>query len=229
MLLTDEMQLEGNTLIGIESQEDLQEQTILTYLQENFSTFLKTLRSLKKEDQELLLSYYLLSKTQKTLALIHKSTQTVVSSRLRMAVKTLGTFLMMGEPTVDEMHSILDKAGLEYSLEKVNLSKVVDMYVKTRNFQKIADIYKLHRPDIRRTMSRASKQLMDSGEGREHALGAYIHSLIDKANPAGQGFSKRKIAKQCHIYRNDPPLVGEFRIDVAAPEFEQMFVSRANR
>lgn len=230
MLLSDEDSLEGKTLISLESQSDLAEEDILTYVQENFAGFLTMLRSLKKEDQELLLSYYLLSKTQNTLATIHKSTQTVCSFRIRMAVKTLGTFIMMGgAPTVEMMHEILTRAGLEDSLKKIELSKVVDLYVRTHNFQKISELHHLHRPDIRRAMSRASKQLMESKDPQEHALGAYMHSLIDKANPAGQGFSKRKLAKQCHIYRTDPKILGEFRIDVLDPDFGHMFVSRANR
>ncbi len=227
--LTEEEQLEGNITISQETQLDQQEQKKFAYIQDNFANFITALRHLKKEDQEMLLSYYILAKTQNTLALIHKSTQTVCSFRIRMAFKTLGTFLMMGEPSVDKMHNILALAGLENSIPKVELSKIVDLYVKTRNFQKIADIYKLHRPDIRRAMSRASKQLMESKDPWEHALGAYIHSLIDKANPAGQGFSKRKLQKQCHIYRQDSDILGEFRIPVNHPDFDQMFVSRANR
>lgn len=229
MLLSEDDQLEGMTCIGLETQADLQEEDILTYVQQNFSSFLKTLRYLKKEDQELLLSYYLLSKTQNTLALIHKSTQTVCSFRIRMAVKTLCAFIMMGEPTPDKMHVILEKAGLEDGLEKISLSTVIDLYAKTRSFQRIAEVYHLHRPDIRRAMSRASKQLMESKDAHEHALGAYIHSLIDKANPSGTGFSKRKVQKLGHIYRTDPSLLGEFRIRVEDPDFEHMFVSRANR
>ena len=230
MLLSDQDSLEGQTLISLESQSDLAEEDILTYVQENFAGFITMLRSLKKEDQELLLSYYLLSKTQNALATIHKSTQTVCSFRIRMAVKTLGTFIMMGgAPTVEMMHEILTRAGLEDSLKKIELSKVVDLYVRTHNFQKISELHHLHRPDIRRAMSRASKQLMESKDPQEHALGAYMHSLIDKANPAGQGFSKRKLAKQCHIYRTDPAILGEFRIDVLDKDFDNMFVSRANR
>ena len=230
ILLNQDEQLEGKTLISLESQSDLAEEDILTYVQENFAGFITMLRSLKKEDQELLLSYYLLSKTQNALATIHKSTQTVCSFRIRMAVKTLGTFIMMGgAPTVEMMHEILTRAGLEDSLKKIDLSKIVDLYVRTHNFQKISELHHLHRPDIRRAMSRASKQLMESKDPQEHALGAYIHSLIDKANPAGQGFSKRKIAKQCHIYRTDPAILGEFRIRVDDKDFDHMFVSRANR
>src|SRR5208283_5867612 len=97
MLLSEDDQLEGITTISLETQADMTEEDILTYVIENFSEFLKMLRFLKKEDQELLLSYYLLSKTQNTLAIIHKSTQTVCSFRIRMAVKVLCAFILNGE------------------------------------------------------------------------------------------------------------------------------------
>ena len=229
MLLDEDEQLAGCTTISLETQMDMTEDDILTYVLENFSEFLRKLRYLKKEDQELLLSYYLLSKTQNCLAIVHKSTQTVCSFRIRMAVKTLACFIMMGEPTPERMHETLVQAGLETSLGKLELSKAVDLYSKTRSFQRIAELHKLHRPDIRRAMSRASKQLMESKNTQEHALGAYIHSLIDKANPSGVGYSKRKVSKLGHIYRTDPALLGEFRIRVEDKDFEHMFVSRANR
>ena len=205
------------------------EEDILTYVMENFPEFLRKLRYLKKEDQELLLSYYLLSKTQNCLAIVHKSTQTVCSFRIRMAVKTLACFIMMGSPTRENMHEILEGAGLEGSLGKVELSKAVELYVKVQSFQKVAEVYRLHRPDIRRAISRASKQLMDSQVAKEHALGAYLHNLIDKANPSGTGYSKRKQQKQGHIFVSDPPTLGEFRVRVEDPSFEAWFVSRANR
>src|SRR5579863_8692967 len=150
MLLDEQEALEGNTLLSMESDPKMKEdQKILAYIQENFPMFLKFLRYLKKEDQELLLSYYLLSKTQNTLAIIHKSTQTVCSFRIRMAVKTLACFIMMGEPTIERMHEILTGAELENSIEKVPLSEIIDLYAKTRSFQRISEVHHLHRPDIR--------------------------------------------------------------------------------
>jgi LAGLIDADG-like domain len=167
--------------------------------------------------------------TQNTLAVIHKSTQTVCSFRIRMAIKTLACFIMIGIPTPDKMKVILEKAGLENGLGSVDLSEVIDLYAKTRSFQKISDTYKLHRPDIRRMMSKASKQLMESTGAKEHALGAYIHSLVDKSSPTGIGYSKRKSAKLGHLYKSDSPILGEFRVNVEHPDFDQFFVSKANR
>lgn len=229
LLLTEDEQLEGSTTISLETCGDLAEEDILSFIENNFDQFLKTLRYLKREDQELLLSYYLLSKTQNTLALIHKSTQTVCSFRIRMAVKTFGTFLLMGEPTEELLHTVLTKAGLEDSLEKAPLSKIVMEYVRTRNFQQVASHFGLHRPDVRRAMSRASKALMDSKDGQEAAIAAWVHSIIDKVSPVGIGFSKRKAQKLGHIYMSDPDILGQFRVRVEDKDFGSFFVSRANR
>jgi hypothetical protein len=233
--LDEDEVLEGQTTISLETCPDMTEEDILTYVQEQFPDFLKILRFLSKEDQELLLSYYILSKTQNTLALIHKSTQTVCSFRIRQAVKRIGTFMMLGAPTEEVMVKVFKKAGLENELpvnskgDQIGLSKVVSLYESTRSFQQVADTFGLHRPDIRRTMSRAAKTLNDSKDPQDIALGAFVHGLIDKASASGQGFSKRKLSKLCHIYRTDPPILGEFRIDVQSPDFKHLFTSRANR
>jgi len=64
----------------------------------------------------------------------------------------------------------------------------------------------------------------------EMALGAYIFTLIDKADPGGQGKSKRQRAKTARcVMLYDPPCVGQFRVDVKDPSWDSMFVSRANR
>jgi hypothetical protein len=231
LLLTDQEALEGQTLLSAESDPRKKEdQRTLTYIQENFPMFLKILRLLKKEDQELLLSYYTISKTQNTLAIIHRSTQTVCSFRIRMAVKVLCAFILFdGEVTEEKMHKVLALAGLEDSIKGVPLSTIIDLYIKTRSFQRVAEIHKLHRPHIRRAMSRASKQLLESRNPEEKALGAFIYSVIDKANPSGTGYSKRKVQKLGNIMRVDSPILGDFRIKITDPDFDELFVSRANR
>jgi hypothetical protein len=228
MLLDAETALEGNATISLETQSDLAEDDVLTYVQENFGAFVKAIRYLSDEDQEMLLSYYMLSKTQNMLAEVHRSTQTACSFQIRMAMKKIGTFLLLGEPTVEVMQKILTKAGLEDQLS-VGLSQLIKAYEDTRSFQKVANAYGLHRPDIRRAMSRASHKLNESQDSKECALGAFIHGLIDKASAAGQGLSKRKLAKRCHVYRRDPAILGEFRVNCDDPHFEHLFTSRANR
>ncbi len=186
------------------------------------------LKYLSQEDQDMLLSYYLLGKTQTTLATIFKSTQTVCSFRIRMAVRVIGAFLLFGEPTVEVLSEVLGKAGLEDSL-KGGLSKAIIEYAKCRSFQQVADVLGLHRPDVRRAMSRAARALMGSRDSKEAAMAAWIHSLVDKSNPIGPGYSKRKMLKEGHLYRTDPDILGSFVVRIDDPAFDALFVSRANR
>jgi len=228
LLLGEEEALVGATTISLETQQDLQEDDVFTYIQENFVSFIRMLRYLSPEDQDMLLSYYLLGKTQTTLASIFRSTQTVCSFRIRMAVRVIGAFLLFGEPTVEVLARVLGKAGLEESL-KGGLSRAVIEYARCRSFQEVADVLGLHRPDVRRAMSRAARALMGSKDSREAALAAWIHSLVDKSNPVGPGYSKRKMQKEGHLYRRDPDVLGEFSVRIEDPAFDALFVSRANR
>jgi hypothetical protein len=246
MLLSDEDALAGNTTLSLETQGDLAEDDIFTFINENFGAFLKSLRYLRKDDQELLLAYYLLGKAQNTLAVIHNSTQTVCSFQLRMAVKTLGTFMMVGgEPTEEMLREVFDRTGFEHKLENSRptrdgsesqapaperpLSKVVTEYAHCRNFLHVARTFQLHRPDIRRTLSQFVKAFRDSTGSKEMAVAVWLHSLIDKVSPVGSGYTKRKAKKMGNLFRQDPAIVGEFRINIADADFGQVFVGRANR
>ena len=228
LLLGEEEALAGATTISLETQQDLQEDDVFTYIQENFVSFIRMLRYLSPEDQDMLLSYYLLGKTQTTLASIFRSTQTVCSFRIRMAVRVIGAFLLFGEPTQEVLARVLGRAGMEDSL-KGGLSRAVIEYARCRSFQEVADVLGLHRPDVRRAMSRAARSLMGSKDSREAALAAWIHSLVDKSNPVGPGYSKRKMQKEGHLYRRDPDVLGEFSVRIEDPAFDALFVSRANR
>jgi hypothetical protein len=55
---------------------------------------------------------------------------------------------------------------------------------------------------------------------------AYIYGLVDKADAAGQGYSKRKRAKICNIYRKDSMVLNQFTINAA--DVEQVLTARAN-
>ena len=238
--------MEGTTTVSLETQADLVEEDYLSFVQDHTAQFIRMLRWLNREDQELLLSYYFLSKTQTTLAIIHKSTQTICSFRLRMAMKKLGTFMMFGgPPSVEQMDVILRQAGMEFVTvgtcerystgnpsrhpirdKEMRLSKLIDAYEKTRNFQRVAEAFNVHRPDVRRTMSRASKQMMEAPEPEQRAVAAYIHGLLDKASAAGQGYSKRKLAKCVNIYRTDSSRLGDFCWNAA--DIEHVLIARAN-
>jgi DNA-directed RNA polymerase specialized sigma subunit len=185
MLLTEEEALEGATPISLETQGDMSEENVLSYIEQNLPGFIRILRNLAPEDQELLLSYYMLSKTQNTLAVIHRTTQTLCSFLIRKAVERIGTYILLGNPTQEVMSEIFKRAKLENILENSELSKVVMFYQKTRSFQRVAEVFNLHRPDVRRALRQAAQTLEKSKDNQEKALGAYLKGLIEKASAAG--------------------------------------------
>jgi len=97
----EEGALEGAQLISAETDPDLQrEQDIFLFINENFAAFLGYLRNLSLGDQELVLSYYLLRKTQTLLAPIFRTSQTLCSTRMRAAVRTMCADITFGgQPT----------------------------------------------------------------------------------------------------------------------------------
>lgn len=227
-MLLDPEDYQGEHTLSLETQADVVSQSILSYIHDNFGKFMEYLKFLSLEDQELLLSYYLLGKTQWSIARLHGSTQTICSFKLRLAMKRLGTYILMGIPSVDKIHAILERFGTTQFTPEVTYAEIIDCYAKTRSFKSVAAAYGAKRPDVRRALSSLSKQLLAAKDAPTLALGAYVFGLIDKASAQGRGLSQREKAKICPIYRKDPAMLGHFEVDVAAPEFEHFLVSRAN-
>jgi hypothetical protein len=219
---------QGEHTLSLETQADIVSQSIISYIHDNFGKFMEYLKFLSFEDQELLLSYYLLGKTQWSIARLHGSTQTICSFKLRLAMKRLGTYILMGVPSADKIHGILEQFGSTHFTEKIRYADLIDSYAKTRSFKAVAVQFGVKRPDVRRALSSLSKQLLAAKEAPVLALGAYVFGLIDKASAQGRGLSQREKAKICPIYRRDPALLGQFEVDVTVPDFDHFLVSRAN-
>jgi hypothetical protein len=115
--LSDEQSMAGETNISAETCVDLVDDDLAVYINNNFSSFLKWLRFLSNEDQDLLLAYYTLAKSQRSLAIVHSSTQTIMSHLIRRAAQKLCAHMMWnGRPSVEVMRTILTKSGLEDSI-----------------------------------------------------------------------------------------------------------------
>jgi hypothetical protein len=77
-------------------------------------------------------------------------------------------------------------------------------------------------------MSVLSKELMDHKDIHVLALGAFVFGLIDKASAQGKGLSARERAKISPIYRRDPAILGDFKVDVMSADFDHLLVTKAN-
>jgi hypothetical protein len=225
----DEFQMDHT--ISLETQQDLMGESIYAYVWNNFHDFISKIRNLSDEDQELLLSYYILGKTQTSLAIVNKSTQTICSSKIRMAVKRLGAHVLLGEITEELVDNLLrGTSHMTYDKDpSVKMSTLIVLYSKVNSFQDVADAVGLYRPDVRRAITNLSKDLLALPDLKLTALGAYIHGLIERSAIRGFGPSKTRVISRSHMYRRDPDILGQFDIDLADPTFKDVLYPRANQ
>ena len=222
---------QGDHTISLETQSDLMGDSVYAYVWDNFESFLVNLRNLSEEDQELLLSYYLLGKTQTALAVVNKSTQTICSTKVRMAAKRLGAYILIGELTHETLTGLLTKAGtLEYEKDtSVSMADIVFNYSQLGSAQAVADTLGVYRPDVRRSMTALAKDLMSRPDLKLTALGALIQGMIDRSSINGYGPSKSRMLARGNMFRKDPEILGDFEIQLENEGFQDVLYPRANQ
>jgi len=236
-LLSVEEQLAGQTLLSAETVTDSETENIFVWIQEHFEDFLRFLRLLSEGQQETILAYYLCYKAQKEMAVIFTSTQTVCSFHIRSAMRAFGAIIRFGgkNPSLEQLREVFKKADCERASFKslknrkvsLDLATVLLEYFDGRSFQKIAEKRRLHRAGIRRVLSRVCRRLRDSKSLEDKAVGAWMFSFLDEANPAGTGWSLRKIKKIKNKELVIPDIVGSFRVSLGDPDVKSLFTSRA--
>ena len=221
----------GDHTISLETQSDLMGESIYAYVWNNFHDFITKIRNLSEEDQELLLSYYILGKTQTSLAIVNKSTQTICSTKIRMAAKRLGAYILLGDVNEELLESLFKKFGRN-TYEKdptITLSKLIYLYSQLGSAQDVADVLGIYRPDVRRTVTNLAKELLNHNDLKLSALGALVQGLIDCSATNGHGPSKSRMLARGNMYRSDTDLLGEFEIDLEDPGFKDVLYPRANQ
>jgi hypothetical protein len=254
----EEGALYGAQLISAETDPDVQrEQDIFIFINGNFAAFLGYLRNLSASDQELLLAYLCLRKTQTQIAPIFRTSQTLCSASMRAAVRAMCAYIAFGgQPTEERMRPILQAVGAEEASlstrpktphkedgeylshpgsdgkpgEKAthSLARLLAEYAEARSFRRLADRHGIHRPEIRRAFRHAEERL-EVGGREQQALAAWIRALIDKANVFGEGESKRQAAKHGDVFVSDDPRIADFRVRVEDGLLDQIFAHRGNQ
>ena len=214
MRVTDPFDASEET-ISAETQLDLARDSVGMSLRTDLDTLLPYVAQLCLEDQELLKCYFLLEKPQWCLAVVHRSTQTLCSQRIRKAQERLGLIVQhKGQhPPLDAIAEVMELHGINHILESgPSTAELIVEYRKRRSFTAVADALRCPRPQVRHVLNTVATTLKDD-EHREHAAyGAYVHGLIDQAAVHGSGFGENKRQKLAHAHAVDPDLVGQFRV-----------------
>jgi DNA-directed RNA polymerase specialized sigma24 family protein len=214
--------LKGDATVSLETQ-DLADSCVRTFIEGNFPEFLRIIQNLSDEDRDLLLGYYVLGKTQADLAAIHRIPPTICSSKIRAALQRVGHIIMNGSPTLESLKETFEVAGLEESHLGVPLSQVAMHYREHKSSQRAAELLGLHGPEVRRVMKAACEKLKESKNQREIATGAYLSGLIERASNNKRRVARRKLARSSGITIKTPAILGQFRVDVTDPDFDQLF------
>jgi hypothetical protein len=227
MLLSEEEALAGNTTISLETQAGELDNDVFTTFTEHPALLFRNIRFLEKRDQELLLSYYLLNKSQRVLGVIMRLTQTLTSANINRAEKCMAARLLFTEPIPEDIAEQLDNCGMLDIVGTAKLSEVIYDYSLCFDFADTADNFNITRTFIRPAMRDAISRLAACSDDKAKALSAYIQSLIEKKSATGKGLTARQQKKTCHLFKIDSSILGDFRIDVQHPDFDQVFVSKA--
>lgn len=127
------------------------------------------------------------------------------------------------------MEDILRKAGMEDNETGVGTSHLIYDFARLRSFQLLAERWYIRsRPAIRRVLRDTEKKLETLPDIASQALAAYLGRKINKADSKAIGYTRRERLKQSTpIHRKDPPILGQFRIDVSDPDFDHLFSAKA--
>jgi hypothetical protein len=112
-----------------------------------------------------------------------------------------------------------------------SLARLIAEYAERRSFRRLADGHGIHRPEIRRAFRHAAEKL-EVGGREQQALAAWIRAMIDKANPFGEGESKRQAAKCGDVFVSDDPRIADFRVQINKNSYgllDQIFAPRGNQ
>jgi hypothetical protein len=223
VLLSDEEALAGGTLLSLETTEESPTDRVSAWVEANLPLFMRALRCLPPDRQEVVLAYYLLGKSQNGLAALHKTTQTLVSSDLRDSVGTMGAYFMLGSINAETVRSVLDRANLDGVL-----ADAIVLYTKSRSYDSVAARTGQQRTRLRRAMRNAQSTLSAHSDHECQALGFWLKVLIHQSSATGTGKAARHEYKHAQMYRVDPAILGAFRVSVTDPDFPAVFTARAN-
>jgi hypothetical protein len=233
MRVSQEDSLAGETLISLETNPDREDTDFLTYVRENFESFVGLLRQLPPREQEMLLTYYMLSKPQHVVGCLCQMTQTICSRVLRQNVKAICCLIMYGgRPTEAQMRKEFGKADKTtvnsmWSRQppvEVSLSHLLALYDRTRDYRAIAAKLGLARADVYRTIAAAAETLSESPNPRFKALGFFFLVVTYKTSRESVGLTAKERSKRVLVYRaRDPLILGKFERPLNAPGIEEVF------
>jgi hypothetical protein len=229
--------LQGEILVSIETSEEHATASIQQFIHDNPVSFFRALRQLPSHFQDLVISYYVLNKTQDQLAAqLMNTSQTITSTLLRKAVQALCALLQWPDGLTEEvMNKILKNreltigAALKHTkdatitMKTVSAARVLFMLLKYRSFELVATAIDLWRAELRRVVRELVKELCESEDRDEKLLGGALYIFLDAVGAKGTGKSLKALRRTRPYEGKDPACLGNFRVRIGEPGWEALF------
>lgn len=226
--LTEEQATAGNTLLSAECQPDLISDTIRECFEDNLAGFLCSLKNLPLPEQDMMVCYYLLQKSQTQVGKVFSITQTLCSQRIIRALRTIAACTMWASP-VEHVATILDKNNLS-GMGDGHILDYVKVFAKYKSFGMAAPQLGngVTPPMVRRDLNKLVDLLSAKHDQESLAMGAWLSTMVSEAEAReiGCSISKRQ-RESATVYFKDPDGLGGHAYDITSPAFDSRFAPYA--
>lgn len=201
------------------------------------------MEGLDQVERFVLLSYFLLRKTEKQLAELVGLNECRFNKFLENLVRKVGALVVFENADPEGWSKVLEKEGMGFiSVRRVEAGKIsralkeivevrtVDVlvvFLKTRSFLKVGEHFKVYYVDLRRGLELVSEGLKSRKDLAALSLGEFIGAQVQFAGVKQEGYAGRmgKIPKLVKV--RDPEVLGWPVIRVESRESEEVLIPRA--
>jgi len=209
----------GDILVSVETQDPgTTENGFLAYIKENPGRVLECLKSLPPLDQDLILSYYWLHRSQYACAAMFGEAQSKCSKRLKSGVEVVCHRILFGPPTRKKLEEIL-KITQKTKISGYPAAEILIEFAQCGSYRKM-EKYHITRPQIKRFIWQVAERIEKRCNSTENrALIAWLLGLLQRA------------AKQKHWGTRvveHPDYLGDFTLRIEDIDAEQVFPVEAS-
>jgi hypothetical protein len=227
--------MRGGGLSSVETRRELEGGGIYSFIREHFGDFLRFVSRVPPREQDILLCYYLVGVEQTTLGRLFGVTQTVMSQKLRKAMRAAAAYVLWGDP-LSQVGRILEKTGTARMMGG-RIEEAIRVFERTSSFYwtsvelgdfPLANPEAQPKAEVRRRLTELLHLWEASTDQEVLAMAAYLHLLLRRPSGARKNEEGRKEKDRPRLRIKDPNCLGKSTINITSPNFDRMFPSKAN-
>jgi hypothetical protein len=209
-----EAMLRGELNASCENDTEGFQDSVSTIMREFPDLFFREMQKLERFDQDLLLSYLLLHKTQVQLSRLYKMTQLAVSKNIRESLGLLGANLLFKDYAESDIRSTLERCKVP---DAERNAAMVKFFLDTKSVAATRDKFQIL---VRHRLARIADALKESADLWGTALGAALSHTLSYSYG---GIWQRRYFD---VFCVDSQSLGQATIDIE--NCEGIFASRAD-